>query len=141
MCIGCSWGRYLTIRPASGRASVAPSRRYLLRAGATLGAAAALRPIFEATDATAQSATPGSPTSVNVVFRNGAIYTVNPTSPWAEAVVVRGKHIIHVGSETEALKLAGAGARIVDLKGRMLLPGFVEGHTHPLVGSAIARGI
>lgn len=108
--------------------------------------AAAMVPVCEAIDSqpaaagTAAIATSTAPDAADVIFHNGAIYTVNAEMPWAEAVAVRGKKIAHVGSAIDAMKLAGPSTRVVDLKGRMLLPGFVEGHIHPLVGSTIARG-
>lgn len=64
------------------------------------------------------------------VFRGGSIYTMNPSQPWAQCVVVDGGLITHVGSDAEGRSLAPAGAEVVDLKGGMLLPGFVDAHDH-----------
>lgn len=80
----------------------------------------------------------GTPT---VIFRNGAVYTVDADRPWAEAVAVSGKRILAVGSNADIDKLATPTTRIVQLNGRMMLPGFVEGHTHPLLGSFFAAGL
>lgn len=76
-----------------------------------------------------------------VVFRGGAVYTMNPRQPWAQAVAVRGNRIVAVGGEDEATAAAGPGAHTVDLNGRMLLPGFIEAHIHPLVGSFFTPGV
>ena len=73
------------------------------------------------------------------VFTNGKIYTVNKEQPWAEAVVVEGNKIAYVGSTDEALKRA-EGAEVTDLEGKMMLPGFIDGHIHPLMTSAFACG-
>ncbi len=73
------------------------------------------------------------------VFTNGKIYTVNKEQPWAEAVVVDGNKIAYVGSNDEALKHAD-GAEVCDLAGKMMLPGFIDGHIHPLMTSAFACG-
>ena len=75
------------------------------------------------------------------VFRGGAVYTCDPQRPWAESVAVRGREIIAVGTDSEVSKLAGDQARVVDLAGRMMLPGFVEGHIHPILGGFLASGV
>ncbi len=74
------------------------------------------------------------------VFRGGAVYTLDPARPWAQAVAVRGRDIVAVGSDAEATAAAGAGARVIELDGRMLLPGFVEAHIHPLLGGLLTSG-
>ncbi len=74
------------------------------------------------------------------VFTNGKIYTVNKEQPWAEAVVVEGNKIAYVGSTDEALEHAD-GAEVTDLQGKMMLPGFIDGHIHPLMTSAFACGV
>ncbi|MFO7164630.1 MAG: amidohydrolase [Mycolicibacterium hassiacum] len=76
-----------------------------------------------------------------VVFRGGAVYTMNARQPWAQAVAVRGNRIVAVGGDDEATAAAGPGAHTVDLNGRMLLPGFIEAHIHPLVGSFFTCGV
>ncbi len=79
--------------------------------------------------------------SADVIFRNGTVYTVDPAKPRAEAVATRGKQIVQVGTTDEVMALAGPSTRVVDLDGGMLLPGFAEGHIHPIAGSAITRGV
>ena len=73
------------------------------------------------------------------IFTNGKIYTVNKEQPWAEAVVVEGNKIAYVGTTDEAMKHAD-GAEVTDLEGKMMLPGFIDGHIHPLMTSAFACG-
>jgi predicted amidohydrolase YtcJ len=75
------------------------------------------------------------------VFRAGAVYTLDPERPWAQAVAVRGKHILAVGSDDEVIAAGGPDARIVELDGRMLLPGFIEAHIHPLLGAFLTSGV
>ncbi len=75
------------------------------------------------------------------VFRGGAVYTLDPDRPWAQAVAARGREILAVGSDAEVAAAAGPGARVVDLGGRMLLPGFVEAHIHPLLGGLLTSGV
>ena len=64
------------------------------------------------------------------IFQNGTIYTVNPAQPTAEAVAVRGNEIVYVGDKTGTADLHGPNTRVIDLSGRMLLPGFIDGHDH-----------
>ena len=79
--------------------------------------------------------------TATTVFRGGAVYTLEPDQPWAQAVAVRGREILAVGSDAEVDAAAGPGARIVELAGRMLLPGFVEAHIHPLLGGLLTSGV
>ncbi len=66
------------------------------------------------------------------VYKNGAIYTVNKAQPWAEALVIENGVIKYVGSNAEAGKFEAAGARVIDLGGKMVMPGFHDVHIHPL---------
>jgi predicted amidohydrolase YtcJ len=75
------------------------------------------------------------------VLTNGKVYTVNEKQPWAEAVVVKGKKIVYVGDNAGAADFVGEGTEEIDLKGRMVLPGFVESHIHLIGGGAIASGV
>ncbi|CAN5561018.1 amidohydrolase [soil metagenome] len=84
---------------------------------------------------------PGAGRYADVVFRNGPIYTVSGVAPWAQAVAVAGNTITHVGDESGALALAGPDTRVIDLDGRLLMPGFVEGHTHPFLGAFLTSGV
>jgi len=79
--------------------------------------------------------------TADYVFKNGKVYTVNPNQPWAEAVVVKGNKITFVGSNAEAEKWITPQARVIDLKGRMLMPGFIDGHNHFASGAAGKRGV
>ncbi len=75
------------------------------------------------------------------VFRNGPIYTVSTAAPWARAVAVTGDTISYVGDEAGAMALAGANTTVIDLGGRLLMPGFVEGHIHPFLGAFLTTGV
>jgi predicted amidohydrolase YtcJ len=68
----------------------------------------------------------------DIVFRGGAVYTVDADRPWANAVAVRDGRIAAVGADAEVARWVGAGTRVVDLDGRMLLPGFHDAHLHPV---------
>lgn len=68
--------------------------------------------------------------ATDTVYLNGLVHTVDPRLPRAQSVVVRGGRIAHVGSNASARRFAGRGARMIDLKGALLLPGFIDGHNH-----------
>jgi predicted amidohydrolase YtcJ len=75
------------------------------------------------------------------VFKNGQVYTVNTEEPWAESVAVKGNKIIFVGSNSEVEKFIDSKTEIMDLRGKMLMPGFIDGHNHLICGAAGKRGI
>ncbi len=64
------------------------------------------------------------------IFHGGPIRTMDDTQPSAEAVAVRGQTILAVGALEAVRAAAGRGARLVDLDGRTLLPGFFDPHGH-----------
>jgi predicted amidohydrolase YtcJ len=74
------------------------------------------------------------------VFRHGAVYTVDAARSWASAVAVREGRIVYVGGDSLPAGLIGAATEVVDLAGRMVLPGFQDGHVHP-VESGIDLGL
>ena len=61
---------------------------------------------------------------------NARAWTGDPNRSWAEAVAVDGERILAVGSGAEIRALCGASTRIVDAKGAMLTPGFIDSHIH-----------
>lgn len=72
-----------------------------------------------------------APPPADTVFVNGAVYTVDPAHSWAAAVAVRGGRIEYVGTDAGAKPYVGPRTRVIDLEGRMLLPGFRDSHVHP----------
>ena len=76
------------------------------------------------------------------ILINGKIYTEDKRKPWAEALAIDGKVFACVGSTKEVRAYAlfhwGEGFETVDLGGKTVLPGLIEGHTHPSVMSKTA---
>ncbi len=70
------------------------------------------------------------------ILINGNIWTGDPAQPAAEAVALRGDRILLVGSNAEVKKAAGPGARIIDVKGALVLPGFIDSHVHFMSGGS-----
>jgi len=64
------------------------------------------------------------------IYRHGRIYTNDPASPWAAALLVRGEEILAVGDDDEVSALADAGAQAVDLEKHFVMPGFNDAHVH-----------
>ncbi len=85
--------------------------------------------------------TPEQRDAADLVFTNARVYTVDDDRPWAEAVAVKGNEIIYVGDAAGAEALLGEATVLHDLKGRLLLPGFIDSHVHPLVGGAYATAL
>jgi len=71
---------------------------------------------------------------VDLVLSNGSVWTGNPRRPRAEAVAVRGDRILDVGTAAGVRKRIASGATEIDLAGGLVLPGFIDGHTHFLAG-------
>jgi predicted amidohydrolase YtcJ len=69
-------------------------------------------------------------TAPDLLLLNGRVYTVDAARPWAEAVAIAGERIAAVGTSAEIRRLAGAGTRVVDLKGAFVSPGFNDAHVH-----------
>lgn len=65
---------------------------------------------------------------------NGAVYTVDAARSRAQGVAVRGGRIVAVGSNDDVAAFRGSGTEVVELGGRMLLPGFQDAHVHPVNG-------
>ena len=70
--------------------------------------------------------------AASIVFHTGKVYTVNDSQPWASAIAIKREKIVYVGDDEGALKLVGSHTRVVDLAGKMLLPGFQDAHVHPI---------
>jgi predicted amidohydrolase YtcJ len=78
-----------------------------------------------ASGSAAESAAPA-----DLIFYNAKVWTVDAQQPLAQGVAVRGDTIAKVGSNREVLALKSAATRTIDLKGKLLLPGFNDAHTH-----------
>src|SRR5690606_14242106 len=79
----------------------------------------------------AQGAGAADEAAADLVLRNGAVYTVSPSRPWAEAVAIRDGRIRYVGDDAGAARWIGPRTTVLDLSGRMVLPAFQDAHVHP----------
>jgi predicted amidohydrolase YtcJ len=67
----------------------------------------------------------------DLVVHNAKVITLDAKSSTAEAVAARGGKIVAVGSNADVLKLKGAKTRVVDARGKTVLPGLYDSHVHP----------
>ena len=68
--------------------------------------------------------------TADLILHNGFVYTVDSGAGTAQAVAVKDDKIIFVGNSEDALEYKGETTNTIDMKGRMLLPSFFEGHCH-----------
>ena len=68
--------------------------------------------------------------SATLVLTNGHIVTVDSTRPEAQAIAVAGDRIIAVGTNDEIRRLITSSTQVIDLQGKLAVPGFIEGHGH-----------
>lgn len=137
MCTACEWSSHFSSLSAK------PSRRTALRAAAAVA-------LIAGSGAACSTTTDSSPDSNKVephgshadfVFRNGRVYTVAGQREWAQAVAVKGNVITHVGDDAAAMAMVGSATRVIDLAGKLLMPGFVEAHIHPFFGAFLSSGV
>ena len=66
----------------------------------------------------------------DLVLRGGKVVTLDPSLAEQQAIAVSGAWIEHLGSDAELEAYIGEGTRVIDLGGRLVVPGFIEGHGH-----------
>ncbi len=74
-----------------------------------------------------------------LALTGGAIYTVDGARSWAQAIAISDGRIVYVGTDKDAQAHIGAQTKVVDLKGRMVVPGFQDVHIHPISGGVEAN--
>jgi predicted amidohydrolase YtcJ len=86
------------------------------------------------TESPSSTAEPLPDDQANVVFHNGVILTME-NGLVASAIAVKDEGIFAVGSDEEVLAYVGPGTTLIDLDGRILMPGFVDGHSHSFIST------
>jgi predicted amidohydrolase YtcJ len=71
----------------------------------------------------------------SLIFHDGVVITIEKAQPLAEAVAIHGNLIQAVGSNEDILALKGPDTVVIDLQGKTIMPGFIEGHTHYIQNS------
>lgn len=80
-------------------------------------------------EAEAPAATADVP-SADLVLRGGKVATVDPALGNTEAIAISGAEIVAVGTDEEVSAYIGDGTEVIELDGRFVMPGFIEGHGH-----------
>ncbi len=75
---------------------------------------------------------PDAADAAELALTGGKIYTVDGERSWAEAVAIKDGRIVFVGTNDDAKAHIGKDTKVVDLKGRMVVPGFQDAHIHPI---------
>ncbi len=73
--------------------------------------------------------------AADTILINGHIYTMEPQRPEVAALAIRDGRIIALGDTAQISVLAGAATTVIDLQGRMCMPGLIDGHCHPTKGA------
>jgi predicted amidohydrolase YtcJ len=84
--------------------------------------------VLAVTDSVAQK-------TADLVVIHARIYTVNPQQPWADALATQDGRILAVGSAKDIDRYRGSATKVIDAKGRLVLPGFTDCHVHFLDGA------
>lgn len=80
--------------------------------------------------AVSRAAQPATTPAADAIYVGGPIITMNDAAPRAEAVAIKDGKIVAVGTRAEVEKFKDAGTTMIDLAGKTLLPGFIDGHGH-----------
>ncbi|NVM78143.1 hypothetical protein FHW83_003967 [Duganella sp. SG902] len=72
----------------------------------------------------------------DTVYRNGYVYTVDAKDSVRQALAVRAGRIVYVGDDDGVKAYTGKKTEVIDLRGRMLMPGLIDGHMHPQSGGS-----
>ena len=75
------------------------------------------------------------PTDADIIITDAHVFTADQDQPVAQAVAIRGKHIVYVGDEQGAKEWKGAATRVIPGDGHALMPGFIDSHFHMQHGS------
>src|SRR5690242_8563934 len=92
----------------------------------------ALALMFSATmlPAAAQNIPPEILNYPEVIFYNGQVITVDEKFSIKQAIAIRGNTVFKVGTDADVMKFAGPNTRKIDLKGKSLIPGLIDSHSH-----------
>ncbi|MCK5628935.1 amidohydrolase family protein, partial [Candidatus Bathyarchaeota archaeon] len=66
----------------------------------------------------------------DLVLRDGAVLTMNTVQPYAEAIALKNDKILKVGKNEAIDRLIGNNTKVINLNGRVVVPGFIDTHVH-----------
>ncbi|UVK47191.1 amidohydrolase [Mesorhizobium sp. AR07] len=76
------------------------------------------------------------PLTADLIVENASILTMDPDTPRASAIAIKGNEIIAIADRATVLGLKGPGTRVIDAGGGSVVPGFIEAHMHLFAGAA-----
>ena len=71
----------------------------------------------------------------DIVLKNGDFYTMDVRQPRAKAVAIREGRFVAIGGNTQVKRMIGPNTEVIDLRGRMVIPGINDIHAHPVEGA------
>ena len=71
----------------------------------------------------------------DLILKDGRIWTGDASQPWADAVAIRRNRLVAVGDNLQVAATAGSHTHVIDLNGRLTIPGFDDAHTHLIRGA------
>lgn len=74
--------------------------------------------------------------AADLLFYNGKVFTAEPGQGLQQAVAVADGRILKVGIDVDILSLKDAMTQVIDLKGKVLMPGFIDSHSHAVLGGS-----
>jgi predicted amidohydrolase YtcJ len=77
----------------------------------------------------------------DLILENARVRTLDDARPSAEAVAIADGMVVVVGDRHDVAHWRGGGTEVIDLQGAALLPGLVDCHQHPFLGTQEARGV
>jgi len=77
--------------------------------------------------------------AADMVLTNGKVYTVDNQRSWAEAIAIKNGKIVEIGSSEDIRKRIDENTKVIDLAGRLVLPGLHDAHLHPISGAEASR--
>lgn len=80
------------------------------------------------------------PQTVDVIYHNGTVYTADRQDSFCQAIAIGQGYIVAVGRDEDVLRLRTSQTELIDLQGKVMLPGIIDSHMHPFWGGKQLRG-
>ena len=77
---------------------------------------------------------PSAKPVADLVLLDGKVYTAEESKPWAQSIAIKDGKLIYIGQTKEAKAFIGEATEVIQLAGRMAMPGLIDGHVHPVLG-------
>lgn len=78
---------------------------------------------------------------IDIAFKNGSVITVNEKDEICEAVGIKGNKIVFIGTNADLDKLIDENTKVIDVKGKTLMPGLIDTHIHPILDGLAGKEV